>query len=152
MGEILSDKENEILGLVEQNDELEKENRELQKALSGSDASQEMLIEKKRLNDEVKAFVEEVRGLRQKMEVLVREKEILSVEKAELKRKTESQQEEIQELSDRCQFLQSRIQEKTSLKEPGEIKLRKEISNLRSQIRVQKAKIDVRKLRKILPF
>ncbi|TPP62731.1 hypothetical protein FGIG_10446 [Fasciola gigantica] len=140
--ELSSEKESEILGLIEQNDELEKENQELQKALQGSGASQEILNEKKKLTDEVKMFVEETRGLRQKVDSLMREKESLAVEKSELKRKAEALQEENQELSERCQFLQSRFQEKTLLKEPGEIKFRQEISNLRSQIRVQKAKID----------
>ncbi|THD21890.1 hypothetical protein D915_007491 [Fasciola hepatica] len=140
--ELSSEKESEILGLIEQNDELEKENQELQKALQGSGASQEILNEKKKLTDEVKMFGEETRGLRQKVDSLMREKESLAVEKSELKRKAEALQEENQELSERCQFLQSRFQEKTLLKEPGEIKFRQEISNLRSQIRVQKAKID----------
>ncbi|VDP88780.1 unnamed protein product [Echinostoma caproni] len=64
---ILSEKENEILGLVEQNDELEKENSELQKALAISGASQEIMNEKKRLADDIKTFSEETRGLRKKV-------------------------------------------------------------------------------------
>ncbi|CAH8490638.1 unnamed protein product [Dicrocoelium dendriticum] len=140
--EILIQKTSELRNLQLENDDLEKENHELQRALSVSNTAREFVDEKLKLSTENERIRKEFDIMKFNMDQLTHEKTVLNTEKIELQKKVSEMHEEIQSLTSKCEYMHSKLQENPNVRELSEVKFRREISNLRSQVRLQKAEID----------
>ncbi|KAF6770135.1 hypothetical protein AHF37_10994 [Paragonimus kellicotti] len=140
--ETVDEMKSDLQSLQYQKRELEKENRDLQRVCVPSGANRDVIEERRKIIVEQEQREEELKLVKQKFELASREKDVLMIEKSDLMKKLDSLQEEYRILSDRCEFLQSRLQDKPNIREAGDTKVRKEMSSLRAQLRVQKAEID----------
>ncbi|KAF8570529.1 hypothetical protein P879_01384 [Paragonimus westermani] len=140
--ETVNEMKSDLQSLQYQKRELEKENRDLQRLCAPSGANRDVIQERRNMIVEQEQREEELKLVKEKFELASREKDVLMIEKSDLMKKLDGLQEEYRILSDRCEFLQSRLQDKPNMREAGDIKVRKEMSSLRAQLRVQKAEID----------
>ncbi|KAF7262529.1 hypothetical protein EG68_00180, partial [Paragonimus skrjabini miyazakii] len=140
--ETVNEMKSDLQSLQYQKRELEKENRDLQRVCAPSGANRDVIEERRKIIVEQEQREEELKLVKEKFELASREKDALMIEKSDLMKKLDGLQEEYRILSDRCEFLQSRLQDKPNVRETGDTKVRKEMSSLRAQLRVQKAEID----------